>query len=149
MELQSISSPFRQSKNSEERNREYSDIFQYGFNDGKTKKKRQQPLPDIPKTALGPFHPFAPFASTHESFYPLIFILIKRNSLFLVLFHTNTRKMLQEVTNHAIPSVFPHLHLQLESGLRSALRTLLLLLAFVPHPPMVHSLPPLRVIASS
>ncbi|KAM7459980.1 hypothetical protein LguiA_036056 [Lonicera macranthoides] len=44
--------------------------------------------------------------------------------------------MLQEVTNHAIPSVFPHLHLQLESGLRSALRTLLLLLAFVPHPTM-------------
>lgn len=119
----------------------------------KAKKKRQQPLsfipPDIPKTALGPFHPFAPFASTHESFYPFIFILTKRNSLFLVLFHTNTRRMLQEVTNHAIPSVFPNLHLQLESGFRSALRTLLLLLAFVPHPPMVHSLPPLRVIASS
>ena len=41
--------------------------------------------------------------------------------------------MLQEVTNYAIPSVFPHLHFQLESILRSALRTLLFLLAFVPH----------------
>lgn len=50
-------------------------------------------------------------------FDPWIFLSINlylnQKEFSFSIFHTNTRRMLQEVTNHAIPSVFPHLHLQL------------------------------------